>query len=163
MLSWWLLLSVQFNCSVVSNSLQLHGPQHTRLPCLSPTPRVYSNSCPLSQWCHPTISPSVIPFSSYLQSFPASGFYQWESTNQQDQNPTCSRTPAHLAHFICVHTFSSHLVLWASVFLRPALASVCSLLPNVVISATFPSPSCIINFPFQSLQMYIYSSHLNKT
>ena len=57
----------------------------------------------------------------------------------------------------------SHLVLWASVFLRPALASVCSLLLNAVISATFPSPSCIINFPFQSLQMYTFSSHLNKT
>ena len=68
--------SVQFSRSVLSNSLRPHGLQHTRPPCPSPTPRVYSNSCPLSQWCHPTISPSVISFSSCLQSFPASGFFQ---------------------------------------------------------------------------------------
>ena len=64
-------VSVQFSCLVVSNSLQPHEPQHTRPPCPSPTPRVYSHSCPLSQWCHPIISSSVIPFSSCLQSFPA--------------------------------------------------------------------------------------------
>ena len=65
--------SVQFNLSVVSNSLQPHGLQNSRLPCPSPTPGVYSNSCPSSQWCHPTIiSSSVVPFSSCLQSFPAS-------------------------------------------------------------------------------------------
>ena len=68
--------SLQFSCSVVSHSLLPHGLQHTRPPCLSPTPRVYSNSCPLSQWCHPTISSSVIPFCSHLQSFPASGSFQ---------------------------------------------------------------------------------------
>ena len=68
--------SVQFSCSVVSNSLQPHGLQHTRPPCPSPTPGVYSNSCPLSRWCHLTISSSVIPFSSPLQSFPASGSFQ---------------------------------------------------------------------------------------
>ena len=56
----------------MSDSLRPHGLQHARLPCPSPTPRVYSNSCPLSQWCHPTISSSVVPFSSCLQSFPAS-------------------------------------------------------------------------------------------
>ena len=67
--------SVQFSRSVVSNSLQSHGLQHTRLPCPSPTPGAYSNSCPLSQWCHPTISSSVVPFSSCLQSFPASVFF----------------------------------------------------------------------------------------
>ena len=59
----------------MSNSVQPHGLQHTRPPCPSPTPRVYSNSCPLSQWCHPAISSSVIPF-SHLQSFPASGSFQ---------------------------------------------------------------------------------------
>ena len=68
--------SVQFSCSVVSNSLWPHGLQHARPPCPSPTPRVYSNPCPLSQQCHPTISSSVIPFSSHLQSFPASGSFQ---------------------------------------------------------------------------------------
>ena len=71
-----LFRSVQFSCSVISNSLQPHEPQHTRLPCPSPTPGVYPNSCPLSQWCHPTISSSVVPFSSHPQSFPASGSFQ---------------------------------------------------------------------------------------
>ena len=68
--------SVQFSHSVVSDSLQPHKPQHTRPPCPSPTPRAYSNSCPLSQGSQPAISSSVIPFSSCLQSFPASGSFQ---------------------------------------------------------------------------------------
>ena len=63
--------SVQFSRSVVSDSLRPHGLQHARLPCLSPTPRAWPNSCPSSRWCHSTISSSVIPFSC-LQSFPAS-------------------------------------------------------------------------------------------
>ena len=69
------LSSVQFSCSVVSDSLQPHGPQHSRLPCPSPTSGAYSNSYPLRWWGHPTISSSVIPFSSRLQSFPASGSF----------------------------------------------------------------------------------------
>jgi len=69
------LFSVQFSCSVISNSLQSHGLQHSRPPCPSPTPRAYSNSCPLNRWCHPTISSSVVFFSSCLQSFPASGSF----------------------------------------------------------------------------------------
>ena len=68
--------SVQFSHSVMSDSLRPHGPQHIRSPCPSPTPAVYPNPCPLSRWCHPTISSSVIPFSSHLQSFPASGSFQ---------------------------------------------------------------------------------------
>ena len=64
--------SIQFSRSVMSNSLWPHGLQHARPPCPSPTPGVDSNSCPLSQWCHPTISSSVIPFSSCLQYSPAS-------------------------------------------------------------------------------------------
>ena len=68
--------SVQFSHSIMSNSLWPHRLQHTRLPCPSPTPIAYSNSYPLSQWCHSIISCSVIPFSSYLQSFPASGSFQ---------------------------------------------------------------------------------------
>ena len=68
--------SVQSSRSVVSDSLQLHRLQHTRPPCLSPTPRVYSNTCPLGPWCHPTILSSVVPFSCHLQSFPASGSFQ---------------------------------------------------------------------------------------
>ena len=67
--------SVQFSLSVVSVSLQPHGLQHARLPCPSPTPGAYLNSCPSSQWCHTTISSSVVPFSSHLQSSPASGSF----------------------------------------------------------------------------------------
>ena len=68
------LHSVQFSHSVTSNSLRPHGLQHARLPCSSPTPGACSNSCPLSRWCHPTISSSVVPFSC-LQSFLASGSF----------------------------------------------------------------------------------------
>ena len=71
-----LLCNHQFSHSVVSNSLRPHGLQNARLPCPSPTPGACSDSCPLSQWCHPTISSSVIPFFSCLQSFPASGSFQ---------------------------------------------------------------------------------------
>ena len=73
----------QFSHLVLSDSLRPHGLQHTRLPCLSPTPGVYWKSCPSCQWCHPNISSSVIPFSSCLHSFPASGsfpmsrFFTW--------------------------------------------------------------------------------------
>ena len=75
---WYLivdLISVQFSRSVVSDSLRPHGLQHARPPCPSPTPGVYSNSCPLSEWCS-TISSSVVPLSSRLQSYPASGSSQ---------------------------------------------------------------------------------------
>ena len=68
------LSSVQFSHWVVSDSLRPHESQHARPPCPSPTPGVYSNSCPSSWWCHPAISSSVIPFSSYLESLPASVF-----------------------------------------------------------------------------------------
>ena len=68
-------LSLQFSRSVVSDSLRPHGLQPARPPCPSPTPRACSNTCPLSWWCHPTISSSVVPFSSCLQSFPVSGSF----------------------------------------------------------------------------------------
>ena len=71
----WLVKSFQFSCLVVSNSLWPHGLQHTRLPCPTPTPGAYINSCPLSQWWQLTISSSVVPFSSCLLSFPASGSF----------------------------------------------------------------------------------------
>ena len=70
------IISVQFSHSVVPNSFRPHGLQHARPPCPSPTSGVYSNSCPLSQRCHPTISSSVDPFSSCLQTFLASGSFQ---------------------------------------------------------------------------------------
>ena len=72
-LNW---VNIQFSHSVMSDSLQPHGLQHARLPCPSPTPGACSNSCPWSWWCHPTISSSVIPFSSCFQSFPVSGSFQ---------------------------------------------------------------------------------------
>ena len=87
-LSWvlWVVLAnyepqggdglVKLSCWIVSNSLRPHGLQNARPPCPSLTPRVYSNPCPLNQWCHPTISSSVIPFSSHLQFFPASRSFQ---------------------------------------------------------------------------------------
>ena len=71
----YLISSVQFSCSVMSNTLQPHESQHARPPCPSPIPRVYSNSCPSSWWCHPAISSSVVPFSSCPQSLPASGSF----------------------------------------------------------------------------------------
>ena len=74
--SWIIILFLLFSCSVMSNSLRPHGFQHARLPCPLPSPGVCSYSCPLSQWCHPTISASVTPFSSCLQSFSASGSFQ---------------------------------------------------------------------------------------
>ena len=79
--------SVHFSRSVVSDSLWTHEPQHARPPCPSPTPRVHPNPCPLSRWCHLTISSSVIPFSSCLQSFSTSGSFQmsqlfaWDDQN----------------------------------------------------------------------------------
>ena len=73
--SWYSISSVQFSHSVVSDSLWHHEPQHARPPCASPTPGVNSNSCPSSQWYHPAISSSVVPFSSCPQSLPASGSF----------------------------------------------------------------------------------------
>ena len=72
---WIIFIIIQFNCSVVFDSLQLHKSQHARSPSPSPTPRVHSNSCLSSRWCHPAISSSVIPFSSCLQSHQASGSF----------------------------------------------------------------------------------------
>jgi len=75
-LTTYIFSSVQVSRSVVSDSMRPHGLEHVRPPCPSPTPRVYSNSCPLSWWCHPAVSSSVLPLSSRLQSFPASGSFQ---------------------------------------------------------------------------------------
>ena len=89
-----ILSSVQFSCSVVSDSLWPHGLQHARPPFPSPTPRVYSNSCPLSRWCHPTVSSSVIPF-SWLQSFPTSrSFHMSQFFASGGQNIGVSASPS---------------------------------------------------------------------
>ena len=87
--------SVQFSRSVRSNSLQPHGLQHARPPCPSPTLGVYPNSCPLSRWCPPTISSSVVPFYSCLKSFSASGSFQMSQffpTSDQSIGVSASRT-----------------------------------------------------------------------
>ena len=96
---WYLekWLSVQFSRSVTSDSLWPHGLQHARLPCPSPTPRACSNSCPLSWWHHSTISSSVIPFSSCLQSFPASGSFpvsQFFASGGQNIGVSASTCPS---------------------------------------------------------------------
>ena len=75
--------SVQFRRSFVSDSLQSHGLQHARLPCPSPTPGAYSNSCPLSRWCHPTISSSVSPSPRAFSLFRHQGLFQWVSSSHQ--------------------------------------------------------------------------------
>ena len=80
---WEETVQLQFNCSFVSGSLWIHGLQCARPPCPLPTPGVYSNPCPFSKWCHPTISSSVISFSSHLQSFPASGSFLVISSSHQ--------------------------------------------------------------------------------
>ena len=101
-------ISIQFSCSVMSNSLWTHELQHTRPPCLSPTPGVLQNPCPLSWWCHPTILSSVIPFSSCPQFFPASGSFQMsqlftsegQSIGVLDVPKYVSSLFAYLSHFL---------------------------------------------------------------
>ena len=84
--------ALQFSRSAVYDSLRPHESQDARPPCPSPTPGVYSNSCPLSQWCHPTISSSVICFSSCLQSFPASGSFQMSQFFHQEAKGVSAST-----------------------------------------------------------------------
>ena len=79
-----------FSCSVMSDSLRPHGLQHTRLPCPSSSPKGCSNSCPLSWWCHSTISSSVVPFSAHLQSFPASGSFPMSQFFTSGKQPESS-------------------------------------------------------------------------
>ena len=91
--------SVQFSRSVMSSFVWPHGLQHARLPCPSPTPGACSNSCPLSWWCHPTTLSSVIPFSSCLQSFPASGAFpmsQLFTSGGQSIGASASVLPMHI-------------------------------------------------------------------
>ena len=96
-------ISVQFRCSVVSNSLWPHGLQFTRLPCPSPSPGAYSNLCPSSWWCHPTISFSVISSSSCLQSFPASGSFptsQFFASGSQSIRASSSVLPMNIQDWL---------------------------------------------------------------
>ena len=94
-------LKLLFSCSVMSNSLQLHGLQHTRLP--PPPPGARSNSCPLRQWCHPTISSSVTPFSSCPQHFPASGsFCSFRGKKKQTLVIGHPGSPQNMSWFLCL-------------------------------------------------------------
>ena len=110
--------SVQFHHPVMSDSLQPHGLQHTRPPCPSPTPRVYSNSCPLSWWCHPTISSSVVPFSSRLQSFPASGSFQMSRFFASDGQSIGVSTSASILPVNIQDWFPLGLTCWISLQIK---------------------------------------------
>ena len=119
-----LISKVQFSHSVVSNSLWPHGLEHARPPCPSPTPGACSNSCPLSWWCHPTILSSVIPFSSHLQSFPASGSFPNESV-------LCIRWPKYLT-LSPITRDKSHA--WSKPIPEPIRDFVCSSLLSLWVS-----------------------------
>ena len=108
-----LFRSVQFSHSVVSDSLWPHEPQHTRPPCPSPTPRVHPNSCPSSQWCHPTMSSSVVPFSSCPQPFPASGSFplsQFFASGGQRTGASASASVSGYSRCAAVHSWYSILL-----------------------------------------------------
>ena len=135
------VFSVQFGCSVLSNFLQLHGLQHARLPCPSPTPGACSNSRPSSRWCHPTISSSVVPFSSRLPSFLASGSFlriRWPKDWRSSFSISLSIEYSGLISFrmdwldllavqvtlksLLQHHSSKALILWHSAFLMIQLS-----------------------------------------
>ena len=98
-------VNVQFSSVTVrSDSLQPHGLQHARPPCPSPTPGIYSNSCPLSRWCRLTISSSIVPFSSWLQSFPASGSFQMSPV-------LCIRWPKYWSFSFSISPFNEYSAL----------------------------------------------------
>ena len=108
------VFSVQFSHSVMSDSLWPHGLQNTRLPCPSPTPRVYSNSRSLHWWCHTTISCSIIPFSSQLQSFPASGFFPMSQFFASDGQSTGVSVSASVLPMNIQDWFPLRLTSWIS-------------------------------------------------
>ena len=139
---------------IVSNSLQPHELQHARLPCPSPSPGVCSSSCSLSQWCHPTISSSVVPFSSCLQSFPASGSFpmsQFFPLGSQSIGASASASvlPMNIPHYWrkpfwvlygpCVMR-SSSLTLGSTI---PTFCECWALLPPILPSGSFHSPSSL--------------------
>ena len=116
MLTWdsYLNISVQFSCLVMSSSLWPHGEQHTRLPCPSSTPGACSNSCPSSQWCHPTTSSSAVSFFSRLQSFPAPGSFamsQFFASGGQSIGVSASVLPMNIQDWFPFRVDS--LVVWS--------------------------------------------------
>ena len=133
--------SIQFSGSVVSDSLWPHEPQNTRHPCPSPTARVHANPSPLSRWCHPTISSSVVPFSSCPQSFPASGSFQMSELAKvlkfQLQHQSFQWTPSfrmNWLNFLAVqgtlksllqyHSSKASILLHSAFFTVPTLTSI---------------------------------------
>ena len=102
--------SVQFSHSVVSDSLRLHEPQHVRPPCPSPTPGVHSDSRPSSQWCHLTISSSVVPFSSFLRSFPTSGLLGSVVQNSPKRRKSLGKWRRARSTRLCVLWTEKHLL-----------------------------------------------------
>ena len=153
---------VQFS-SEVSNSLWPHGLQHTSLPCPLPTPRVCSNSCPSNRWCHPTISSSVVPFSSCLQSFPASGFFpvsQFFTSGGQSTGVSASVLPMNIQGLsplrltclisLCSRDFQESspepqfegIILWHSAFLKFQLSKLYMTTGMNVIYYSFKQTQC---------------------
>ena len=119
-------LVVQFSCSVVSDVLWSHGLEHARPPCPSPPSGAYSNSCPSSGWCHPTISSSVISFSSCLQSFPASGSFpmnesvlriRWAKYWSFSFSISPSNEQTWLMDWACTHALVLSLNFWTSLII----------------------------------------------
>ena len=155
--------------SVLSDSLQPHWLQHTRLPCSSLTPSTCSNSCPSSRWCHPTISSSVVPFSSCLQSFPASGSFgisQFFTSGSQSIGTSASASVKQIVPgqmlspiiFYCCR-FTLLCCFWTELNMQTSLIK-CS---NIFIFLTFlhfPSPNQIPNRIFLSSNWNLPESSL---
>ena len=131
-----LFSSVQFSPSVVSDSLQPHEPQHARPPYISPNPRVHSNPCPSSRWCHPTISSPVVPFSSCPQSFPASGSFQmsqlFESGSQSIGVSACWSWSLLRLMSIELVMPSNHLMFCNPLLLLPSIFPSIRVFPSVL-------------------------------
>ena len=141
------ITSPQFSRSVTSDSLQPRGLQHVRHPCPSSTPGAFSDSCPLSQWCHSTISSPVIPFSSWLQSFPASGSFQVSQFFQSDDQ--------------CIGVSASASVLpmniqyWLPLWLTYLISLQCKGLSRVFTSTTVQKHQFKITSPASSLKFFL--------
>ena len=156
--------SVQFNLSVVSDSLQPCGLQHARPPCLSPSPGAYSNSCPLSQWCHPTIPSSVIPFSSHLQSFLASGAFpmsQLFASGSQSVGVSASAS----AHQVGISPSNEHpgLISFRMDWLDLLAVQDCKTLKNLLQHHTSKANSSVLSFLYSPTLTSIYDYWKNHS
>ena len=156
-------MSVQSSRSVMSDSLQPHGLQPAWLPCPSPTPWAYSNSCPSSQWCHPTISSSVIPLSSCLQSFPASGSFQMSqffASGGQSIGVSASALvlPMNIQElFSMCHPLLNAIVLGMELQ-RSLPLETHSLVGNIKLGSSPPFPS-LLNLSFPSSSFFCSNIH----